>query len=55
MGKADRDNRVNQLNRNNAAYWQSRPDDERPDDSEELDADDLEDDENDVDDDEDVD
>ena len=28
----DRDNRADQLNPNNDAYWQSRGDDERPDD-----------------------
>ncbi len=30
-GKSDQDNRANQLNENNDAYWQSRGDDERPD------------------------
>jgi hypothetical protein len=29
--KSDQDNRANQLNDNNVAYWQSRGDDERPD------------------------
>lgn len=29
--KSDQDNRANQLNENNDAYWQSRGDDERPD------------------------
>ena len=28
--KDDRDNRANQLNPNNDAYWQSRGDEERP-------------------------
>lgn len=32
--KADRDNRSNQLNPNNNAYWQSRGFDERPADEE---------------------
>ena len=31
-GKADIDNRANQLNSNNDAYWQGRGDDRRPDD-----------------------
>lgn len=35
MTKADDDNRSNQLNPNNDAYWESRGDDERPDDWEE--------------------
>lgn len=30
--QADRDNRSNQLNPNNDAYWQSRGEEERPDD-----------------------
>ncbi len=30
--KDDRDNRADQLNSNNDAYWQSRGEDERPDD-----------------------
>ena len=30
--KDDLDNRANQLNANNDAYWQSRGDDERPED-----------------------
>jgi hypothetical protein len=30
--KADRDNRADQLNPNNDAYWQSRGEDERPED-----------------------
>lgn len=30
--KSDNDNRANQLNENNDAYWQSRGHDERPDD-----------------------
>lgn len=30
--KSDDDNRANQLNENNDAYWQSRGEDERPDD-----------------------
>lgn len=30
--KSDNDNRANQLNENNDAYWQSRGYDERPDD-----------------------
>jgi hypothetical protein len=30
--KTDNDNRANQLNENNNAYWQSRGSDERPDD-----------------------
>lgn len=33
--KSDQDNRSNQLNENNDAYWQSRGYDERPDDWEE--------------------
>jgi hypothetical protein len=33
--KSDDDNRANQLNENNDAYWQSRGYDERPDDWEE--------------------
>lgn len=33
------DNRSNQLNPNNDAYWQSRGDDERPEDWEERDDD----------------
>lgn len=33
--KSDQDNRANQLNDNNDAYWQSRGYDERPDDWEE--------------------
>jgi hypothetical protein len=32
--KSDNDNRANQLNENNDAYWQSRGYDERPDDRE---------------------
>ena len=28
--QSDRDNRANQLNRNNDAYWQSRSESERP-------------------------
>jgi hypothetical protein len=32
MAKHSDDNRSNQLNPNNDAYWQSRGDDERPDD-----------------------
>jgi hypothetical protein len=32
MGKGNDDNRANQLNPNNDAYWQSRGEDERPDD-----------------------
>ena len=32
MGKNSDDNRANQLNPNNDAYWQSRGEDERPDD-----------------------
>ena len=32
MGKDSDDNRANQLNPNNDAYWQSRGEDERPDD-----------------------
>lgn len=32
MAKHDDDNRSNQLNDNNDAYWQSRGEDERPDD-----------------------
>lgn len=35
MAKHDDDNRSNQLNDNNDAYWQSRGEDERPDDWEE--------------------
>ena len=31
-GEDDRNNRANQMNPNNAAYWQSRGYDERPDD-----------------------
>ena len=31
-GQADTDNRANQMNPNNDAYWQSRGEDERPDD-----------------------
>ena len=34
--KSDDDNRANQLNENNDAYWQSRGYDERPDDWEEC-------------------
>jgi hypothetical protein len=30
--QADRDNRADQLNPNNDAYWQSRDEDERPED-----------------------
>jgi hypothetical protein len=30
MNKGNDDNRANQLNPNNDAYWQSRGDDERP-------------------------
>jgi len=30
--QSDQDNRANQLNDNNDAYWQSRGEDERPDD-----------------------
>jgi hypothetical protein len=30
MGKSDQDNRSNQLNPNNPAYWQSRGEEERP-------------------------
>ena len=33
--RSDRDNRANQLNRNNDAYWQSRGEGERPEDWEE--------------------
>lgn len=33
--QADRDNRADQLNPNNDAYWQSRGEDERPEDWEE--------------------
>ena len=33
--QSDQDNRADQLNPNNDAYWQSRGDDERPDDWEE--------------------
>ena len=36
MSKADQDNRADQLNPNNDAYWQSRGRDERPDDWEEA-------------------
>ena len=32
MGKNSDDNRANQLNPNNDAYWQSRGEDERPED-----------------------
>jgi hypothetical protein len=32
MAKHDDDNRSNQLNENNDAYWQSRGEDERPED-----------------------
>lgn len=32
MSKSDIDNRADQLNPNNDAYWQSRGEDERPDD-----------------------
>jgi hypothetical protein len=32
MGRQELDNRANQMNPNNDAYWQSRGDDERPDD-----------------------
>ena len=32
MDKRDQDNRADQLNPNNDAYWQSRGEDERPDD-----------------------
>lgn len=32
MAKHDDDNRSNQLNQNNDAYWQSRGEDERPED-----------------------
>ena len=32
MGRGDQDNRSNQMNPNNDAYWQSRGWDERPDD-----------------------
>lgn len=32
MAKHDDDNRANQLNPNNDAYWQSRGEEERPDD-----------------------
>lgn len=32
MGQAEQDNRANQMNPNNDAYWQSRGEDERPDD-----------------------
>ena len=32
MGKSDQDNRSNQLNPNNDAYWQSRGVEARPDD-----------------------
>ena len=35
MSKADQDNRADQLNPNNDAYWQSRGSDERPEDWEE--------------------
>lgn len=35
MTKANDDNRSNQMNSNNDAYWQSRGYDERPDDWEE--------------------
>lgn len=33
--QSDQDNRADQINPNNDAYWQSRGDDERPDDWEE--------------------
>ena len=36
MDKAAEDNRSNQLNDNNDAYWQSRGEEERPDNWEEL-------------------
>ena len=32
MGKSEQDNRSNQLNPNNDAYWQSRGEETRPDD-----------------------
>lgn len=32
LDQADRDNRSNQLNPNNDAYWQSRGEEQRPDD-----------------------
>ena len=35
MSKADQDNRSNQLNPNNDAYWQSRGWESRPEDAEE--------------------
>ena len=35
MSKQNNDNRANQLNSNNDAYWQSRGEDERPEDWEE--------------------
>ena len=38
-GQDDRDNRSNQLNPNNDAYWQSRGYDERPDEGNEDDED----------------
>ncbi len=38
--KADRDNRADQLNPNNDAYWESRGFEEHPDDWEERAADD---------------
>ncbi|MEX5687887.1 hypothetical protein [Pseudomonas silesiensis] len=39
--KSDDDNRANQLNENNDAYWQSRGYDERPDDWEECPGEDI--------------
>ena len=40
MAKHDDDNRSNQLNENNDAYWQSRGEDERPEDWEDRAEDD---------------
>ena len=39
MTKHDTDNRANQLNPNNDAYWQSRGEDERPEDWDRRDTD----------------
>ncbi|MFL1526230.1 hypothetical protein [Pseudomonas sp. O230] len=39
--KSDDDNRANQLNENNDAYWQSRGEDERPDDWQDRSDEDL--------------
>ena len=39
-GRGNDDNRANQMNPNNDAYWQSRGHDERPDDWEDQDDDD---------------